>query len=52
MNNACEVVIIAITPNGSAALPLVIPSAAEGSAVSLAQKAMLTEISSSLPDKP
>ena len=26
MNNVCEVAIIAITPNGSAALPFVIPS--------------------------
>jgi hypothetical protein len=33
MNNACEVVITTITPNGSAALPFVIPSVAEGSAV-------------------
>jgi hypothetical protein len=33
MNNACEVVITAITPNGSATLPFVIPSEAEGSAV-------------------
>jgi hypothetical protein len=33
MNNVHEVVTIAITPNGSAALPFVIPSVAEGSAV-------------------
>jgi hypothetical protein len=33
MNNVCEVVVTAITPNGSATLPFVIPSAAEGSAV-------------------
>ncbi len=35
MNNAREVVITAITPNGSAPLPFVIPSVAEGSAVLL-----------------
>jgi hypothetical protein len=29
MNNVCEVVITAITPNESAALPFVIPSAAD-----------------------
>jgi hypothetical protein len=33
MNNVCEVVVAAITPNGSATFPFVIPSAAEGSAV-------------------
>jgi hypothetical protein len=33
LNNACEVASMAITPNGSATLPFVIPSAAEGSAV-------------------
>jgi hypothetical protein len=33
MNKVCEVVITTMTPNGSAALPFVIPSAAEGSAV-------------------
>jgi hypothetical protein len=33
MNNVSEVVITTITPNGSAPLPFVIPSAAEGSAV-------------------
>jgi hypothetical protein len=33
MNNICEAVITAITPNGSATLPFVIPSVAEGSAV-------------------
>jgi len=33
MNNVHEVVTIAITPNGSVALPFVIPSVAEGSAV-------------------
>jgi len=35
MNKVCEVVITTITPNGSAALPFVIPSEAEGSAVLL-----------------
>ena len=33
VNNACEVVVTTSTPNGSAALPFVIPSEAEGSAV-------------------
>jgi hypothetical protein len=33
MNNVCEVAITTITPNGSATLPFVIPSEAEGSAV-------------------
>jgi hypothetical protein len=35
MNNVYEVVITFITPNGCAALPFVIPSVAEGSAVLL-----------------
>jgi hypothetical protein len=35
MNNVREVVITAITPNGSVTLPFVIPSEAEGSAVLL-----------------
>jgi hypothetical protein len=35
MNNACEVVSMAITSNGSATPPFVIPSEAEGSAVLL-----------------
>jgi hypothetical protein len=35
MNNVSELVITAITPNGSAPLPFVIPSEAEGSAVPL-----------------
>jgi len=35
MNNLFEFAITAITPNGSATLPFVIPSAAEGSAVLL-----------------
>jgi hypothetical protein len=42
MNKVCEVVITTITPNGSAALPFVIPSAAEESAVSASQYQMLT----------
>jgi hypothetical protein len=29
MNNVCEVVVTAITPNGSAALPFVIPRACD-----------------------
>ena len=33
MNEGCEAVITTITPNGSATLPFVIPSEAEGSAV-------------------
>jgi hypothetical protein len=33
MNEACQVVITSTIPNGSATLPFVIPSAAEGSAV-------------------
>jgi len=33
MNNVCEAVITAITPKGSATLPFVVPSVAEGSAV-------------------
>jgi hypothetical protein len=33
MNNICVVVIATIAPNGSAPVPFVIPSAAEGSAV-------------------
>jgi hypothetical protein len=33
MNNVCEAVIATITLNGSASLPFVIPSGAEGSAV-------------------
>jgi len=43
MNDICEVVVTAITPNGSAALPFVIPSVAEGSAVSPSQYRMLME---------
>jgi hypothetical protein len=42
MNNVSELVITAITPNGSASLPFVIPSEAEGSAVSASQYQMLT----------
>jgi hypothetical protein len=33
MNEVCEAVIATITPNGSTAIPFVIPSEAEGSAV-------------------
>jgi hypothetical protein len=33
MNDVCEAVTTTITPNGSATLPFVIPSVAEGSAV-------------------
>jgi hypothetical protein len=33
MNNVCEVVVTTIAPIGSASLPFVIPSEAEGSAV-------------------
>ncbi len=42
MNNVSELVITTITPNGSATLPFVIPSEAEGSAVSASQYQMLT----------
>jgi hypothetical protein len=42
MNNAFELVITAITPNGSAYLPFVIPSEAEGSAVSLSRHQKFT----------
>jgi hypothetical protein len=38
MNNLCEVLTTTITPNGSASLPFVIPSEAEGSAVSFNQQ--------------
>jgi hypothetical protein len=41
MNNVSELVITAITPSGSATLAFVIPSEAEGSAVSASLYQML-----------